>query len=319
MLAFDLVFPDGKLKTLTKDGTPDFEHYLYNFGGLGVVTTMTMRLVPTFMVSKSIYHNLQWDVLFDPENFDTIMHRQDFLSFFCNWDNKEMSSVWVGKKFLKGEVVPAKEQTYYGAKHIQKSTSHPVPGRDSSVCVTPGEGLWREKIYHFLPDRPPSSDGDELQTEFFIPYEVFVKAMNELFELRSHFAHLVQVSELRMCAADNMPMSPAKGRTCIGLHFTWYRKQEEVLAVIPLIEKTLSKYNVKPHLGKMFVMSGPRFDELYGEDLDMLRCLIVKHDPEGKFRNNFMNEYIFTTKNGKLTEKDLIELQKKKFPQLAKM
>ena len=75
VLAFDIVFPDGTLKTLTKDGTPHFENYLYNFGGLGVITSMTMRLVPSFMVSKSIYHNLQWDVLFDPDNFDTIMHR----------------------------------------------------------------------------------------------------------------------------------------------------------------------------------------------------------------------------------------------------
>lgn len=85
VISFNIVFPDGKLRTLTKDGTPHFESYLYNFGGMGVITEMTMRLVPTFMVSKSIYQNLQWNVLFDPENFDTIMHRQDFLSFFCTW------------------------------------------------------------------------------------------------------------------------------------------------------------------------------------------------------------------------------------------
>lgn len=87
-----------------------------------------------------------------------------------------------------------------------------------------------------------------------------------------------------------------------------------MLAAIPHIEKVLAKYNVKPHLGKIFKMSGPRFDELYGEDLNMLRCLLMKHDPEGKFRNNFMDNYIFTTKNGKMTEKELIELQKKKCP-----
>ena len=130
--------------------------------------------------------------------------------------------------------------------------------------------------------------------------------MNELYELRSHFAHLVQVSELRMALGDDMPMSPVKGKTCIGLHFTWYRKADEVLAVLPLIEKTLVKFNVKPHFGKMFSLSGQRFEELYGNDLQMLRCLIVKHDPEGKLKNNFMDKYIFTNKDGALTEKQLI-------------
>lgn len=51
----------------------------------------------------------------------------------------------------------------------------------------------------------------------------------------------------------------------------------------------------------------------------MLRCLTVKHDPEGKFRNDFMDKYIFTNKNGKMTEKQLIDLQKKKCPTLAKI
>lgn len=70
--------------------------------------------------------------------------------------------MWVGKKYFKGDAVPEKEQSYFGAKHIETEKIHPVPGRDSSPCVTPGEGLWRDKIYHFLPDKPPSSAGDEL-------------------------------------------------------------------------------------------------------------------------------------------------------------
>jgi hypothetical protein len=97
------------------------------------------------------------------------MHRQEYLSLFCTWDKREMSSVFVGKKFLKGEASPVKEKTFYGAKHIEKPF-HPVPGSDPAGCVTPGDGLWREKIYHYIPDLPPSAGGDELQTEYFIPY-----------------------------------------------------------------------------------------------------------------------------------------------------
>lgn len=258
VIGLDIVFPDGTLKSLSIDSTPHFKNYLISFGGLGVITSMTMRLVSTFMVSKSIYQNLQWDVLFHKDNFDDIMHRHDFLSFFCTWQAREMTSVWVGNKYFAGETVPERILDYHGAKPINTPTNtiHPVPGRDSSPCVSPGEGLWREKIYHFKPDKPPSSAGDEIQTEYFIPYEHFVEAMEDLYTVRDKFAHLVQVSELRMATKDDMPMSPLKHKTCIGLHFTWYRKFEEILAVLPFLDDRLAKYNVKPHFGKLFAFSG---------------------------------------------------------------
>ena len=89
-------------------------------------------------------------------------------------------------------------------------------------------------------------------------------------------------------------MSPAKGTSAhIGIHFTWYRKHAQIVAVLPKIEATLHKFNVKPHVGKLFGMSGSRFEELYGKDLSILRSLITLHDPQGKFRNEFMDKYIF--------------------------
>ena len=80
---------------------------------------------------------------------------------------------------------------YYGAKHISENRTHPVPGRDSSPCVTTGNGLWRDKIYHFLPDKPPSSAGEEIQTEYFVKYEDFLEVIEKLYENRRIFQHLV--------------------------------------------------------------------------------------------------------------------------------
>ena len=317
VVAFDIVFPNGKLESLSKQTTADFTNYLINFGGLGVITSMTIRLVPTFMVCKSIYENLKWDILFDKKNFDTIMHHQDFLSFFCTWKNREMTSVWVGKKYYNGDSLPLKEKEYFGASHITGNRIHPVPGRDSSVNVTTGIGKWRDKIYHFLPDKPPSSAGEEIQTEFFVPYECFIEAIEALYLIKDKFQHLVQVSEFRMVLNDNLPMSPAKHQTCIGIHFTWWRKHDEILDVLPLIENTLSKFNVKPHFGKLFQMSGPKFEELYGSDLDKLRALCYKYDPTGKFRNHFMEKYIFTTKHGKMTKEEEAALCKEHFPAIS--
>jgi len=65
--------------------------------------------------------------------------------------------------------------------------------------------------------------------------------MNALYDIRGVFNHLVQVTEIRMCAGDDIPMSPAKGSSAfIGIHFTWYRKYEQILEVLPSIEAVLS-------------------------------------------------------------------------------
>lgn len=88
--------------------------------------------------------------------------------------------------------------------------------------------------------------------------------MNALYAIKDKFVHLVQVSEIRMAAKDDLPMSGLKNKTCIGLHWTWWRKYNEILAVLPIIESTLAKFEVKPHYGKVHEMGGTKFEELFG-------------------------------------------------------
>lgn len=52
------------------------------------------------------------------------------------------------------------DASFYDGSLVE--TTHPVPGRSSDPCVKSGFGMWSDKIYHFLPDKPPSSDGDEI-------------------------------------------------------------------------------------------------------------------------------------------------------------
>ena len=108
-----------------------------------------------------------------------------------------MSSVWVAHKYYREQDCPKFEQNYFKAEHITTKNVHPVRGRDATPCVFVGSGSWKEKIYHFFPDAPPSSGGDESHTEYFIPYKHFKEALDALYEIRDTFRHLVQVSELR--------------------------------------------------------------------------------------------------------------------------
>lgn len=192
-----MVQGDGQLVTISKEHTPDFQSYLINFGGLGVIVNMTMKVQQTFMSMKSIYTDLMWDEMFKEENFHKIMNYGDIMSFFCTYRERKMTSVWVGQHYAVGEKVPEVGQEFFGAKHITTPRLHPCPGQPADACVYPGPGFWKDKIYHFLPDRPPSSNGDEIQTEYFVPYDNLREALEILYTNREKFMHLVQVTEIR--------------------------------------------------------------------------------------------------------------------------
>lgn len=100
-----------------------------------------------------------------------------------------MSTVWCGSIYK--DEVPKLEKYFFGAEHIHGEKVHPIDGQDPNACVTVGAGLWKDKIYHFLPDMPPSSAGEEVHTEFFVEHTNFREAMEALFEIRHVFAHLV--------------------------------------------------------------------------------------------------------------------------------
>lgn len=100
-----------------------------------------------------------------------------------------------------------------------------------------------------------------------------------------------------MVCADNIPMSPAKHEAMVGIHFTWFRKYQEILNVLPSIEKVLAQFNAKPHYGKLFILSAARLQELLGDDLTKVKELIKKHDPKGKFQNAFTKRYMLNGNN----------------------
>ena len=101
-----------------------------------------------------------------------------------------MNSVWIGQKYMPNDAKPVIPKEFYGAKHVTTERHHPAD-KDPFACVSVGHGSWTEKIVHFLPDKAPSSGGDEIQVEMFEPYNSLPAAINKLYGLRAHFLHLV--------------------------------------------------------------------------------------------------------------------------------
>ena len=69
-------------------------------------------------------------------------------------------------------------------------------------------GPWYDRLPHFQLAFTPSN-GEELQTEYLVPHGRALEVIGILRGLASRIAPLLQVSEIRTIAADDLWLSPA--------------------------------------------------------------------------------------------------------------
>ena len=147
---------------------------------------------------------------------------------------------------------------------------------------------WHETLPHFRADRPPSGHGDELQSEYMVPRESAVAAMRAVRALdgpTGRVRAVLLVSEIRSVAADELWLSMCHRRAAIALHFTWKHDEAAVRALLPLLEAALAPFAPRPHWGKLFVANPAR----HYPELPRYRALVERIDPNGKFRNAFVD------------------------------
>ncbi len=152
-------------------------------------------------------------------------------------------------------------------------------------------GPWYERLPHFRLDFTPSS-GEELQSEYILPRQHGISALHVVNQLREHIFPLLQISEIRTIASDDLWMSPCYEQDCIAIHFTWKKDWDGIKQVLPLIEDRLAQFEARPHWGKLFTMEPARLQALY-KKLPEFRQLLQHYDPHGKFRNAFLDQYVF--------------------------
>ena len=152
-------------------------------------------------------------------------------------------------------------------------------------------GPWHDRLAHFRLAFTPSS-GAELQSEYLVPREHAVAAIEAMRGLSSVITPLLLVSEVRTMAADDLWLSPNQGRAGIGLHFTWKPEQDEVEKVLVLIEAALAPFQARPHWGKLFRLGAAELGPLYPR-FDDFRDLAERMDPQHTFRNDFLDRTVF--------------------------
>ncbi len=288
--AQELVTADGGLVTFSRKEDPDqFEGAVVGLGGLGVVTKLTLEILPTFDMRQDLYENLPLSQLED--HFDELYTSGYSVSLFTDWRDAIFNQVWLKRKVSDAASLEVSPQLFGATRATRRL--HPIGSLSSENCTEQMgiPGAWHDRLPHFRMEFTPSS-GEELQSEYFVPREHALAALRAIDGLREQIAPLLQISEVRTIAADTLWMSPCYQQSSVTIHFTWIKDWDAVKAILPIIEEGLAPFDARPHWGKLFTMS-PGYVQARYEKLPDFQGLLRQYDPDGKFRNAFLDKYIF--------------------------
>jgi xylitol oxidase len=278
--AVELVGADGELRTVRR-GEEEFPGSVVALGALGIVTALTLDLRPAFGIRQWVYEGLAL------EDAEEALAAGYSVSLFTHWAGAGFEQVWLKQR----DTEPEPPVRWLGATRAPAPV-HMVPGVDPQHCTPQlGEpGPWHERLPHFRLAFTPSS-GDELQSEYFVPRAALADALRAVDGVRDRVAPVLQVSEIRTVAADDLWLSPAEGRDTAALHFTWVPDTAAVLPAVAALEAALAEFGTRPHWGKVFGVAPATVASLWPRLADFA-TLTLEHDPAGKFRNAMLETYL---------------------------
>ncbi|RZT80409.1 xylitol oxidase [Micromonospora violae] len=275
----ELVTADGDLLRVDRD-TDTFAGMVVGLGALGVVTRVTLDIVPTFAVRQYVRLDL------DRAALDEALGSAYSVSVFTDFRSPRLREVW--RKQVADQAPPSAE--WLGTTAADQPR-HPVLGMpaENSTPQLGEPGPWHERLPHFKLGFTPSS-GDELQSEYHVARSAAADALAALDDLADLIAPVLLVSELRTVAADELWLSPNYRRDSFVLHFTWVEDTAAVLPVVAAVEERLAPFAPRPHWGKVFVTDPAALSTRYPKYVDFT-TLLTRLDPTGKFRTDLLNHY----------------------------
>jgi alditol oxidase len=308
--ALEMVTAAGDVVALSRDADGDqFCGAVVALGSLGIVTRLTLDIVPTFDMRQYVYEDLPRGQV--DEHFADIFSSSYSVSLFTDWQGSTFRQLWLKRRADEGASpaaapaaapavawavapaptpAPAPPARWMGAL-LADGPRHPVPGMSPAACTQQlgVAGPWHERLPHFRLEFTPSS-GEELQSEYLMPRQHAIGALTAIDRIRDRVAPALRICEIRTVASDDLWMSPCYQRDSVAFHFTWVKDTGAVTPVLAAIEDQLAPFEARPHWGKLFGTSPAAVSKLY-ERLPDFQRLLDEYDPRGKFRNELVDTY----------------------------
>jgi L-gulono-1,4-lactone dehydrogenase len=299
VVGLQLVTGTGELVTATADEHADvLEFARVGLGALGVLTTVTFRVEPLFVLAAE-EQPMSWDQAL--ESFDEMTAAADHVDMYwfphtdrmltkCNTrlgvDLSQRRPLprwrsWVDDDFL--------QNTAFGVLTAAANRSPRVIPRMNRLAAS----LLSPRSYADVPHRVFTAERRVVfrEMEYAVPRVAGLDVLREC--RRALDASDLRVSfpvELRVAPADDIPLSTASERDSFYLAFHTHRDAEH-RAYFALMEPILRAHEGRPHWGKVHTLTQEQLASVYprfGEFLAMRDRL----DPQRVFANDYLRRVL---------------------------
>ena len=283
--AIEFVNAHGDRVELTRARDGDrFLGAVVGLGSIGVVTRTTLDVQPTYKVAQSVYQDLSFDAL--KHHLQEIFSSGYSVSVFTDWQHHRAEQLWVKRRLKEGDTNQWQPELF-GAK-LATEKLHPLPGHPT-VAVTDQLGIpgpWHRPP-SALSYRPNALQRPRTANPVPRALDHAWEAIEAVEKLHGQIGPHLFITELRTVAPDRLWMSMEYHRQSLAIHFTWKPEWPAVREILPLIEAQLRPFSPRPHWGKLFTMPASLLEPSYPR-LPDFRALAAEYDPQGKFRNRFV-------------------------------
>jgi FAD/FMN-containing dehydrogenase len=295
----ELVTGTGEVLRATEDSNPELlEFGRLGLGALGVLTTITFRVEPLFVLEAN-ETPMSWDEALDGFDQRVAEHHHVDTYWFPHTDrmmtktNDRLDigvdeaeplsrlSGWWEDEFLSNTLFGALNQVtnrFPGSiRRVNQLTGRMLSARSYSdaahkVFVSPRTVVFREM-------------------EYAVPREAGIAALREArAALEASRLNITFPVEIRVTPADDIPMSTSTGRDSMYLAFHTHRDADH-LEYFALLEPIMRAHDGRPHWGKVHTRTAadlapayPRFEEFL--------ALRDRLDPDRVFANPYLRRVL---------------------------
>ena len=285
--AIERVDAAGALMTVAR-GDAGFDGMVVGLGAFGIVTRVTLDVQPTFDVRQDAFADLPWHTVL--ERLDEIMSAAYSVSLFTKWAGPGVDRLWLKTRMEDSRDLADAARSFgaEAANHTMVYAQDDPASRHHPFGIA---GPWSDRLTHTRADREPGSS-EQIQSEMLVPRGRAVDALHILRAMGERIDPHLVTSELRTVAADTLWLSASYGHDVVGVHFTWKKEPNAVDRLTAEIEEKLIPLGGRPHWGKVMHAPAERLATLYPR-MGEFRALARRLDPDGKFRNAFLDRHVF--------------------------
>lgn len=290
--ALEIVGASGDVVRYSREDTP---HHLdcaaVSLGLLGVVTRVTLDIVPTYDVDQIALKDLPLKTYLS--HLEDFNQQYDSVSAFVDFSKSSVEYLWL-RNFREQndhDDVNDKQDTFSNLQSIveQYKTSEPVlffeSGQDVRTTFT---APWDLALPFFTSWKFPAESGSgrdtnmpnlALHSEYFVDINNAVPALEAVREVARHWpgwgawdgvnassAGPVIMNETRFVRGDSFWLSPCRGRDSVAIHFTFNSDEAAVLPLVSELEEALREFSPRPHWGKLYTMSPEDLRSAYTDE-----------------------------------------------------